>query len=196
MFDPAKPEKKKRNASLAISFVLHCAVIYALISRAPIFVQPSSVAWGNHGESTALVYFSRNEGPQAEQRKLTLPAKAKSRAERKRLYHPDTLRAGTETGSLDRGPATGSEAAPALPLIFPDPAIYPWQLANGLHGDVVIEVTIDVQGNVTDTRLLQSLKQDIDEKCVDTVKSWRFKPATLDGIAIASRQDVHFHFPS
>jgi len=31
---------------------------------------------------------------------------------------------------------------------------------------------------------------------VATLKGWRFKPATVDGIAISSRQDVHFHFPS
>ncbi|HEV2615458.1 MAG TPA: energy transducer TonB, partial [Candidatus Acidoferrales bacterium] len=98
-------------------------------------------------------------------------------------------------GSFDHGPATGTEALPALPLIFPDPVIFPWQL-DDVRGDVVVEVTIDVQGNVTDTRVLQSLKQEIDQKVVATLRGWRFKPATVDGIAISSRQDVHFHFPS
>jgi TonB family protein len=84
---------------------------------------------------------------------------------------------------------------PALPLIFPDPAIFPWQLSN-VQGDVVVEVTIDEHGNVTNTRVLQSLRQEIDQKCVETLIGWRFKPATLEGMAIASRQDVHFHFPS
>jgi TonB family protein len=83
-----------------------------------------------------------------------------------------------------------------LPLVFPDPAIYPWQLANGLQGEVVVEVTIDTSGSVTDTRILQSLKQDIDEKVIATLRTWHFKPATVDGVAISSRQDVHFRFPS
>jgi TonB family protein len=59
-----------------------------------------------------------------------------------------------------------------------------------------VEVTIDEQGTVTETRLLQSLKPDIDEKVVATVRNWRFKPATVDGVAISSRQDVHFHYPN
>jgi protein TonB len=59
-----------------------------------------------------------------------------------------------------------------------------------------VEVTIDAQGNVTDTRVLQSLQQDIDEKIVATLRGWRFEPATVDGAPISSRQDVHFHFPS
>ena len=64
------------------------------------------------------------------------------------------------------------------------------------HAPVIVEVTIDTDGNVTDTHVLQSLKQDIDEKVVATLKGWHFKPATVDGVAISSRQDVHFHFPS
>jgi protein TonB len=79
--------------------------------------------------------------------------------------------------------------------VFPDPAVFPWQLRNA-QGDVVVEVTIDAKGIVTDTRLLQSLQQDVDEKVVATVREWRFRPATVNGVAIASRQDMHFHFPS
>jgi protein TonB len=59
-----------------------------------------------------------------------------------------------------------------------------------------VEVTIDEQGAVTETRLLQSLEPGIDERVVATVRNWRFKPATVDGVAISSRQDVHFHYPS
>ena len=107
----------------------------------------------------------------------------------------EPARAGTPIGSLYHGPGSGNEARPALPLVFPDPAVYSWQL-GGLQGDVIVEVTIDEQGNVTETRVLQSLQQNIDDKVIATLKSWRFRPATVDGVAISSRQDVHFHFPS
>jgi len=91
---------------------------------------------------------------------------------------------------------SGVEASPALPLVFPDPSIYPWQLPKGLQGDVIVEVTIDEGGNVTATRVIQSLQREIDDKVIATLKNWRFKPALVDGMAISSRQDVHFHFPS
>ena len=61
---------------------------------------------------------------------------------------------------------------------------------------MVVEVTIDEQGKVTETRLLQSLVREIDDRVIAAVRSWRFQPATVDGVAISSRQDVHFHFPS
>ncbi|HZR66090.1 MAG TPA: TonB family protein [Terriglobales bacterium] len=107
----------------------------------------------------------------------------------------ESVRAGAPNGSLSNGPAAGVEATPALPMVFPDPEIHPWQL-SGLQGDVIVEVTIDEKGNVTDTKVLQSLKQEIDEKVIATLKGWRFTPAKVDGVAISSRQDVHFHFPS
>jgi protein TonB len=87
-------------------------------------------------------------------------------------------------------------ASPALPLVFPDPSIDPWQLPKGLQGDVIVEVTIDAQGTVTNTKVIQSLQADIDDKVIATLKGWRFRPASVDGVAISSRQDVHFHFPS
>src|SRR5207247_7836203 len=104
-------------------------------------------------------------------------------------------RADTPVGSLYHGPGSGSEARPALPMVFPDPDVYSWQLGE-LKCDVIVEITIDEQGSVTSTRVLQSLKQDIDQKVIATLKNWRFRPATVDGVAISSRQDVHFHFPS
>lgn len=196
MFGPLQRETRKRNAPLLLSFAVHCIVIIALASRAPLFIKPSSVAWGLHGKSEAIVYFAQKSEPESSPaEKLMLPRKPKHQEAKQQPHEPEAMRAGVETGSLDNGPITGSEALPALPLIFPDPVIYPWQVAN-LQGDVVVEVTIDAQGNVTRTRVLQSLKQEIDEKVVATLKGWRFKPAMLDGTAIASRQDVHFHFPS
>jgi TonB family protein len=195
MFRIPQPRNRSRNLALASSFVLHCLVIYILAHRAPIFVKPSSVAWGMHGKSEAIVYFAQNTTPESDSQKLVLPQKPKHKAPKETPQKPDALRAGSERGSLDHGPAIGIEAMPALPLIFPDPAIFPWQLGK-LRGDVVVEVTIDTQGNVTNTRVLQSLQQGIDEKIVETLKGWRFKPASVDGVAISSRQDVHFHFPS
>jgi TonB family protein len=106
----------------------------------------------------------------------------------------EMARAGTPMGSLALGPGSGIEAKPAIPLVFPDPSVYPWQL-KGLQGDVIVEVTIDERGNVTATKILQSLQQDVDEKVIATLRGWRFRPASMDGVAISSRQDVHFHFP-
>jgi protein TonB len=197
MFDFPQRRYYRRNAALFASFLLHCALIYVWFHRAPMFVKASAVAWGLNGQSEKLVYFSRsNVDSPLDKTQLHLNAKPARRKVQTRHSPPEATRAGLSSGSVLNGSASGTEAMPAIPLVFPDPAIFPWQLRKGLQGDVVVEVTIDQRGNVTGTRLLQSLQDDIDEKVVATVREWRFRPATLDGMAISSRQDVHFHFPS
>jgi TonB family protein len=193
MFEDSQRRRSCRIAPIAASFLLHCLALVILWNRGPIFVKPSSVAWGQHGISESVVYFPRqmttseSNTPRLQlQKKPNKPAKNKLE---------ESAKAGSENGSAFRARVTGTEAIPAIPLVFPDPAIYPWQLPQGMQGDVIVEITIDARGSVTDARLLQSLKEDIDEKVIATVRNWRFTPAKVDGVAISSRQDVHFHFP-
>jgi TonB family protein len=195
VFELSKPQRFKRNLALASSFLAHGLLIVFWLTREPIFVKPSSVAWGREGKSGTLIYLP----PRTEIAKNSRDPKLHYKAHAKPLPLPEPVpresaRAGTSTGSLSSGPATGVEATPALPLVFPDPDVYPWQVRD-LQGDVVVEITIDEKGLVSKTKLLQSLKQEIDEKCIAAVRNWRFRPAMIDGVAIASRQDVHFHYP-
>jgi TonB family protein len=197
MFQTLSLPRKARAYSIIGSLLLHAIVLILCLYRAPIFVKPSSVGWGQHGRSEALVYTAQAQferQPLPKKRLLVPNAKPKPLPEiAKAPVEPP--RAGTPVGSLYHGPGSGSEARPALPLVFPDPAVYSWQL-GGLQGDVIVEITIDEQGAVTQTKVLQSLRDEIDEKVVATLRNWRFRPATVDGVAISSRQDVHFHFPS
>jgi TonB family protein len=197
MFSFPQSGSRRRRASLLTSLLVHCGVVYLWLHRAPVFVKPSSVAWGQHGRTEDVTYFPAPPEARSAAKKTPLRFQAKPILAKENPGSADnSARAGTEYGSLSQGISSGTEARPALPMVFPDPAIFPWQVPKGLQGDVIVEVTIDEQGAVTETRLLQSLEPVIDEKVVATVRNWRFRPATVDGVAISSRQDVHFHFPS
>jgi protein TonB len=211
----AQPPSSQRcwHASLLVSFVVHCVAVYFLVRPPrPIFVTPSQLAFGHGGTSTELVFFSQR-GSSASQVSTAMPEKrqlalCRARARRKPSPKPAALdpvnappaaesaRAGSPYGSLAHGPTSGHDVRPALPIVFPDPAILPWQIPSGIEGNVIVEVTIDAQGNVTETRVLQGLGHGIEEKCVAAVRSWRFRPAMMDGRPIPSQQDVYFHFPS
>jgi TonB family protein len=65
----------------------------------------------------------------------------------------------------------------------------------GGGGDVVIEISIDETGTIVDKRVLVSLGPVIDAKVLAALETWHFQPAMRDGVAIASKQDVHYHFP-
>ena len=193
MFSFPQPASRRRRSSLLASILIHCGVVYLWLHRAPIFVKPTSAASGQHGLAENVTYFPAAQPAKPVAKKTPLRFQAKA-VLAKENSQKTVARVGTEYGSV--GSTSGSEARPALPLVFPDPAVFPWQVPNGLTGDVIVEVTIDEQGTVTETKLLQSLKPDIDEKVVAKVRNWRFRPATVDGVAISSRQDVHFHYPS
>ena len=197
MFQGLPSSGQRRSYSILASLLVECVLIFVFVYHAPIFVTPSSVAWGQHGTSEALVYMAQPpaEAHPTPKKVLLKPKKKQQEKVEQAKNEIEVPRAGTQYGSLYQGPGSGQDARPALPLVFPDPTVYSWQL-GGLQGDVIVEVTIDEKGNVTETRVLQSLRDEIDQKVLATVRNWRFRPATVDGVAISSRQDVHFHFPS
>ena len=102
--------------------------------------------------------------------------------------------AGSPLGTVLEGPLTGEEVRPALPVVSPDPVVATSEL-DGLQGDVVVEITIDEQGNIIRKVVIQSLAPSVDGKVLEALENWRFRPATRNGVAIPSKQDVFYHFP-
>ncbi len=198
----------RQGTSLWLSLALHGALLYVVISAGPRFIQPSSIAFGNAGSGTSaeIIYLGPSSVPH--QTPLNAPRpKAKHKSapklaapkvqEEPSLDAPvESARAGSLVGSSSTGLRTGYESRPALPVVFPNPAVDSSELPSGVAGDVVVEVTIDEKGNVADAKVLESVGYGLEDKVLAALKNWRFTPATMNGIAIASRQDVHFHFPS
>ena len=65
-----------------------------------------------------------------------------------------------------------------------------------MEGDVIVEVTIDAQGNVVETKLLQGIGYGVEQKVLAVLQRWHFRPAMRDGVTIASQHIVHFHYPA
>ncbi len=101
--------------------------------------------------------------------------------------------AGLPYGTVSTGPTAGNEIRPALPVQTADPVAYPWELP-ATEGNVVVEITIDDQGDIVHKAVLQSMGPKLDEKALAALDGWRFHPATRNGVAIASKQDAVFHF--
>jgi hypothetical protein len=101
--------------------------------------------------------------------------------------------AGLPYGTLNRGPFSGDEIRPALPLATSDPVVYAWQLPDSA-GNEVIEITIDERGEIVRKIVLHSLGPEIDSKCLAALDNWHFHPATRNGAPVASKQDAIFPF--
>jgi protein TonB len=194
-----------------ISIAVHCLVLWVLVGSGPrpIFVKPSSVQQGDRGTAT-LVYLAP-PGPQqtiavASRKDALRFLKSTARAkERERSFKPqpeekphetEAAKAGSPFGSVSEGSTTGVDVRPAIPTLFPDPPNLRSAVPYGVQGDVVVEITIDEQGNVVETKLLKTVGYGVEEKVLEAVRNWHFRPATRDGVAIPSKHDVHYHFPS
>ncbi|MGA7522880.1 MAG: TonB family protein [Acidobacteriaceae bacterium] len=93
------------------------------------------------------------------------------------------------------GTGTGSEdAEPAFPVYFPWPGVPDRSLLPAAEKKVVVEVTVNALGDVTGEKLVQGMGNALDGIVLNTVKAWRFHPATLNGTAVASVADLVFPF--
>lgn len=211
MFSPLHPADRRQTTSLAVSLASHLLFLAWLVhSPAAIFIAPSSVTQGESGHNAISIYFGGATGVTQEHVNPRLTWQHSRKSKKNQLASPDAKAqagnelnaalthndapAGSAYGSLSYGTFNGPEVRPALPIFSPDPAL-PADMARSLTGDVVIEVTIDEQGAIVQTVLLQGVDAFIDQRVLVTVQQWRFRPATKDGVAIASKHDIHYHFP-
>ena len=62
------------------------------------------------------------------------------------------------------------------------------------HSDVVVAVTVDESGHVSSVEVLESGGPDLDGAATGAARGWTFTPATRDGVPLASRIKIPFHF--
>jgi len=214
MFHPlADVYSRRRNACLSASLALHCLFLAMLLrSPAPIFISPNSIVGGERGTQVTHLYWDGAASQAAEEphrQRLTFspPKKRKQDSaavtskfavENESAARRDTepgRPAGSPYGSLSEGTLSGYEVRPALPVYTYDPHVDATELPAGFEGNIVVEITIDDQGNVVQEIVTESIAPNIDAKVLAAVRNWHFHPATRDGVAIASKQDVYYHFP-
>ena len=87
--------------------------------------------------------------------------------------------------------ATVDEAARSMnPPRYP-----PAALRAGITGQVVLHVSVDAEGLVTDVAVHRSSRnRDLDRAAIQAARTWRFNPAVVDGRPVAGRVQVPVDF--
>lgn len=68
------------------------------------------------------------------------------------------------------------------------------KLTEHVEADVGLIVTVNKDGSVSDAEVAESGGEAFDQAALETVRTWRFSPATQDGKAVRARIRVRFHF--
>jgi TonB family protein len=209
---PRVPGSRKRNTWLAFSAILH-GVLLVILCWGPgaIFVKPRLLAKGQAGSATPAsmaLYIPQDAASTAphEPSQLSVAAQARQARNKKnklqrrtnvleREQPPDDREAGSPLGTTFDGAAEGDEVKQGFAIVYAPPHVSRSELPAGREADVVVELSIDAQGNVVEEKLLQGIGPGIDERVLAAVRDWHFRPATRNGIAIPFKYDARFHFP-
>ncbi len=99
---------------------------------------------------------------------------------------PDTSVAGS---GADR-----QSADPAFPVFSPHPPVSDRSLLPSSNQEVVVDVKVSATGDVLEVTLVKGIGNGLDRIVLDTVKSWRFHPATINGNPVATEAELIFPF--
>jgi TonB family protein len=93
-------------------------------------------------------------------------------------------------------PIAGGLSSPPLLLKQIQPGYTEEARAAGVQGTVVLQVEVDPSGRVamTPIRVIRSLGLGLDEKAIEAVKQWKFKPATKNGTPITAKATIEVSF--
>jgi TonB family protein len=128
------------------------------------------------------------------QPKLTDPTRAAHREKETPSALP-VESAGTGTGTAAAGSGSDAQdATPAFPVFSPKPPVADRSLLPLAERHIVVDVNVSEAGEVTGETLVTGMGTALDQIVLDTVKTWRFHPATVNGNPVASEAELIFPF--
>ena len=88
----------------------------------------------------------------------------------------------------------GRDVAAPVPIYRPDPA-YSVQASKGkCQGTVIVALVVDETGAARDIRVVKPLGMGLDEKAVEAVGTWRFRPGMKDGHPVKVMAQIEVNF--
>ena len=88
----------------------------------------------------------------------------------------------------------GGVSAP-VPLYKPDPDYSEEARKAKFSGVVMLRITVDETGKVIEAKVVRGIGLGLDEKAIEAVDKWKFKPGTRNGapVKVTATVEVSFH---
>jgi protein TonB len=89
----------------------------------------------------------------------------------------------------------GRGVTPPRPIYSPDPEFSEEARKAKYQGTCTLMIVVDTDGKPTNLRVVSSLGMGLDEKALETVRTWRFEPGQKDGhpVKVEMAVEVDFH---
>ncbi len=196
---------RRTTKHIAASATAHALLLVAILYHGPARIAPVTLPGTEHGHNLLLTYLPGTASAQtalAAQKSKPLPTEhdiahqippqQKTNAVvAPKQYSTETAQTNSTAGNDALGSGNIDIAQVSY---FPRPQPSLAALPRGTKGDVILDVTIDETGKISDLKLTSGLGYGIDEIVIATVQQWTFRPATQNGHPVASEQELHFHY--
>jgi protein TonB len=87
-----------------------------------------------------------------------------------------------------------SHNSPPMVIHKADPEYTPEALEAKLAGTVILSLVVDTEGNPTEIKVTKGLGKGLDEKAVECVQKWHFKPGMRNGETLPVKASVEINF--
>ncbi len=87
-----------------------------------------------------------------------------------------------------------TKTAPPQLISKVEPSYSAEALADKLSGSVLVSLIVGVDGVPSDIQIVKGLGEGLDEKAIEAVSQWRFKPGMKDGVPVAVKAQVNVNF--
>jgi periplasmic protein TonB len=88
----------------------------------------------------------------------------------------------------------GGDVSQPVALYRPDPEYSEEARKAKYQGTVLLAIIIDENGKARDIRVVRALGLGLDEKAIEAVQKWRFRPATKQGHPVAVQAQIEVNF--
>jgi protein TonB len=161
---------------------------YAAPAKAPIAFYVAATFKPASETAVSQSETSRGVVARGREARLATPAESARFAEFVRESQASLRGLAQETGGIpaprDGGPIRVGAGVPApVQLRKVNPEYPPIALSARVQGVVILELTLDAQGFVTDARVLRSIPL-LDQAAIDAVRQWQYTPTLLNGVPV------------
>lgn len=130
-------------------------------------------------------------------RKKHPPVSQKAASDLALNAHPAPPAGAPVAAQHDPMPGNGPDSQsqdPAFPVFSPHPPVTDRSLLPSSEQQVVVDVKVSASGEVLEAVLVKGIGNALDTIVLDTVKTWRFHPATVNGNPVATEAELIFPF--
>ena len=100
----------------------------------------------------------------------------------------------TPQGPVDGVYRAGRGVSAPRPTYQPEPEFSEKARQAGYEGTCVLEMVVDAEGMPRDIKVVRPIGMGLDDKAIEAVRQWRFKPGMKDGEPVAVRITVETSF--